>query len=67
MSLAGAQQASSRRLFQLPVARAIGAQLILAVSFLHSEGIVHNQELIPKSNLYARFYSIRHLFTSFAI
>ena len=41
MSVAEAQDASYCRLFQLPVARAIAAQLILAVSFLHSQGIVH--------------------------
>jgi serine/threonine-protein kinase SRPK3 len=41
MNVAEAQDASVWRLFQLPVARAIAAQLILAVSFLHSQGIVH--------------------------
>jgi len=41
MTLAQAQDITPRRLFQLPVARAIIAQLILAVSFLHSQGIVH--------------------------
>ncbi|KAL9097369.1 MAG: hypothetical protein Q9163_006348 [Psora crenata] len=41
MSLAGAKSASSTMLFQLPVARAIAAQLIQAVAFLHSQGIVH--------------------------
>jgi hypothetical protein len=35
------QDASYIRLIQLPVARAIAAQLILAVAFLHSRGIVH--------------------------
>ncbi|RHZ48574.1 uncharacterized protein CDV56_102177 [Aspergillus thermomutatus] len=41
MSLAEAKDASSVRLFQLPVARAIAAQLVQAVAFLHSQGIVH--------------------------
>lgn len=41
MSLAVAKDASCTRLFQLPVARAIAAQLIQAVAFLHSRGIVH--------------------------
>jgi serine/threonine protein kinase len=41
MSLAEAKYASSVRLFQLPVARAIAAQLVQAVAFLHSQGIVH--------------------------
>jgi serine/threonine protein kinase len=41
MSLAEAKDASSVRLFQPPVARAIAAQLVQAVAFLHSQGIVH--------------------------
>ncbi|KAF4219466.1 hypothetical protein CNMCM6457_003032 [Aspergillus fumigatiaffinis] len=41
MSLVEAKDASSVRLFQLPVARAIAAQLVQAVAFLHSQGIVH--------------------------
>jgi serine/threonine-protein kinase SRPK3 len=41
MSLAVAKDASCIRLFQLSVARAIAAQLIQAVAFLHSRGIVH--------------------------
>lgn len=44
MSLAEAKDASSVRLFQLPVARAIAAQLVQAVAFLHSQGIVHAGE-----------------------
>ncbi|KAI9932288.1 hypothetical protein ASPWEDRAFT_51039 [Aspergillus wentii DTO 134E9] len=40
-SLSDAREASYTRLFQLPVARAIIAQLIQAVAFLHSRGIVH--------------------------
>ncbi|KAE8352185.1 kinase-like domain-containing protein [Aspergillus coremiiformis] len=41
MNLAEAKDASYIRLFQLPVARAIVAQLVQAVAFLHSRGIVH--------------------------
>ncbi|KAH1287204.1 hypothetical protein KXV81_006667 [Aspergillus fumigatus] len=40
-SLGEAKDASSIRLFQLPVARAMAAQLVQAVEFLHSQGIVH--------------------------
>lgn len=36
-----AKQASYRRPFRLPSARAIAAQLILGLQFIHSEGIVH--------------------------
>lgn len=41
MSLSDAREASYGGLFQLPVARAIAAQLVQAVAFLHSQGIVH--------------------------
>ncbi|KAK9638209.1 hypothetical protein HCH54_009072 [Aspergillus fumigatus] len=41
MSLGEAKDASSIRLFQLPVARAMAAQLVQAGAFLHSQGIVH--------------------------
>ncbi|PYH33037.1 kinase-like protein [Aspergillus neoniger CBS 115656] len=41
MNLAEAKDASSFRLFQLPVARAFSAQVVLAVAYLHSQGIVH--------------------------
>ena len=41
MSLADAADTSSNRLFQLSIARTIAAQLIQAVAFLHSRGIVH--------------------------
>lgn len=41
MSLAEAKDASYTRLFQLPVAKAIAAQLVQAVAFLHDRGIVH--------------------------
>lgn len=45
MSLAEAKDASSIRLFQLPVARRMAAQLVQAVAFLHSQGIVHGGKL----------------------
>ncbi|KAE8379342.1 kinase-like domain-containing protein [Aspergillus bertholletiae] len=41
MSLAETKYASYTRLFQLPVARAIMAQVIQAIVFLHHRGIVH--------------------------
>lgn len=41
MSLAEAKDASSIRLFQLPVAKAITAQIVQAVAFLHARGAVH--------------------------
>jgi serine/threonine-protein kinase SRPK3 len=41
MSLAEAREVSDRRLFQPSVAHAIAAQLIEAVAFLHSRGVVH--------------------------
>ncbi|OJJ78262.1 hypothetical protein ASPBRDRAFT_111894 [Aspergillus brasiliensis CBS 101740] len=41
MSLAEAKDASSSRLFRLPVARAFSAQLVMAVAYLHSQGVVH--------------------------
>lgn len=45
MTLAQAQDASNIYLFQLPVARVIAAQLIRAVAFLHSKGVVHGGKL----------------------
>lgn len=42
MSIAEACAASSHRLFQLPVARVIVAQLVRAVAFLHYRGVVHS-------------------------
>ncbi|KAH8819919.1 protein kinase [Xylogone sp. PMI_703] len=42
MSLSDAKDASTKRIFQLPTARAIAAQLILAIEYLHSQGIVHS-------------------------
>lgn len=41
MSLAEAKDASIFRLFQPPVARALCAQLVLAVAYLHAQGVVH--------------------------
>lgn len=41
ISLAEAKDASSTRLFQLPVAKAIAAQIVQAVAFLHARGAVH--------------------------
>ncbi|EJT77626.1 CMGC/SRPK protein kinase [Gaeumannomyces tritici R3-111a-1] len=42
MPISGAKEAyKSLRLFQLPVARAIAAQLAQGVAFMHSRGIVH--------------------------
>lgn len=46
-SLFGAKEASYHRLFQLNVARALAAQLALAVEFTHSIGFVHGGELLP--------------------
>lgn len=50
MNLAEAKDASSFRLFQLPVARAFSAQLVLAVAYLHSQGIVHAGKYICYSS-----------------
>lgn len=41
MTVSEAQEASYTRLFQLKVARAIAAQLIKAVAFMHTRGYVH--------------------------
>lgn len=41
MSVSEAREASGNRLFQPLVARAIAAQLIQAVAFMHSRGVVH--------------------------
>ncbi|KZF24079.1 kinase-like protein [Xylona heveae TC161] len=41
MNINEAKDASRFRLFQLPVARAIIAQLVQGVAFLHSQGIAH--------------------------
>ena len=44
MTVVDAQEASYNRLFQLPVARVIVAQLVQAVAFVHSQGVVHGGE-----------------------
>ncbi|KAJ5955962.1 hypothetical protein N7501_010241 [Penicillium viridicatum] len=41
VSLSGAKDGSWIRLFQLDVARSLAAQLVLAVDYVHAEGIVH--------------------------
>ncbi|KAL7359747.1 protein kinase [Histoplasma ohiense] len=41
MTIAEAKDASYTRLFKLPVAKAIVAQVIQAVTFLHHQGVVH--------------------------
>ncbi|PTU25132.1 hypothetical protein P175DRAFT_0429948, partial [Aspergillus ochraceoroseus IBT 24754] len=41
MTLAEAKDASYTRLFRMPVAKAIAAQVIQAVAFLHHRGVVH--------------------------
>jgi serine/threonine protein kinase len=56
MSLSEAKDASYNRLFQLEVARALSAQLVLAVEYVHSQGFVHGDlhyaiALRPKSTL----------------
>lgn len=50
MNLAEAKDASSFRLFQLPVARVFSAQLVLAVAYLHTQGIVHAGKYICYSS-----------------
>ncbi|KAK4112610.1 kinase-like protein [Canariomyces notabilis] len=44
VSVAKAKEGSDLGVFQLPVARAIAAQLALAVAYVHSRGIVHGGE-----------------------
>ncbi|KAJ5405310.1 hypothetical protein N7465_006594 [Penicillium sp. CMV-2018d] len=41
VSLSGAKDGSWIRLFQLDVARSLAAQLVLAVDYMHAQGIVH--------------------------
>lgn len=41
MTLAEAKDASYTRLFRMPVAKAIAAQVIQAIAFLHCRGVVH--------------------------
>ncbi|KAH7388830.1 kinase-like domain-containing protein [Pyrenochaeta sp. MPI-SDFR-AT-0127] len=52
MSISEAREASNDRLFQPLVARAIAAQLIQAVAFMHSCGIVHAD--LHKGNILLR-------------
>ena len=40
-SLSGTKDESWSRLFQLGVARALAAQLVIAVEYIHSQGVVH--------------------------
>ncbi|KAK2737609.1 hypothetical protein FQN55_000965 [Onygenales sp. PD_40] len=54
MTLAEAKDASYTRLFNLPVARAIAAQVIQAVTFLHHRGVVHADRLSP-GELYRKY------------
>jgi serine/threonine-protein kinase SRPK3 len=44
MSVAEAREAGNKRLFRLNVAHAIAAQLIQAIAFMHSRGVVHGGE-----------------------
>jgi serine/threonine-protein kinase SRPK3 len=41
MDISEAREAGTRRLFQLDVARALATQLIQAVTFMHSRGVIH--------------------------
>jgi hypothetical protein len=41
MNVSDAREAGTRRLFQLDVARALAAQLIQAVAFMQSRGVIH--------------------------
>lgn len=43
-SLADTKEASGSRLFQLPVARSLAAQLAMAVAYTHKRGLVHGGE-----------------------
>lgn len=52
MTLAEAKDASYTRLFKLPVAKAIAAQVIQAVAFLHNRGVVHAGTYIYYQNLF---------------
>ena len=48
-SLSDVQEACNRTIFQIDVARALAAQLTLAVVFIHSQGFVHGGEFLPTS------------------
>ena len=54
MSLMDAKEGSYVCLFQLPVARAIAAQLARAVAFVHSRGIVHGGKPCPGCSMLIR-------------
>lgn len=45
ISIAEAREASPYRYFQLPVARAMAAQIVQAVAFMHSRGIIYGGTL----------------------
>ncbi|KOC15951.1 hypothetical protein AFLA70_169g002291 [Aspergillus flavus AF70] len=49
MSVSDAKKESWISLFQLEVARAIAAQLVIAVQYIHSQGFVHGD--LPRGNL----------------
>lgn len=48
VSVAKAKDGSDLRVFQLPVARAIAAQLAQAVAYVHSRGIVHGGKSLAR-------------------
>lgn len=61
MSVYAALDSSYHRPFQLPVARAIAAQLIEAIVILHSQGIVHAGALYQQTHIpYFNLTRIRH-------
>ena len=66
MTIADAKEAGSG-LFQLPVARVIAAQIILAVSFLHSHGIVHAGIRKEPVIIITCFYSTSHWLIGFIL
>lgn len=47
ISIHEAKDATYHRLLRLPAARAISAQLILGLQFIHSQDIVHGGVCIP--------------------
>lgn len=49
-SIAETREASSKRVFQPAVARAISAQLIQAVAFLHARGVVHSGKIFSQGS-----------------
>jgi serine/threonine protein kinase len=46
VSVAMAKEGSDLRVFRVPVARAIAAQLAQAVAYVHSRGIVHGGKFL---------------------